>query len=292
MPDEPKGKASGTITENPNKGTVVNGSIADIDFNNVPEDIREAVKTVVASKVKNFQADYSKKTGDLATLRKKVEDKELSLGEWVKLKDALDKNPDLAKVLNQTWLDFDSGKLSKKTVSENLNLIDKLIGQSENSDSKEDLRQLREIIKQETDTSGLRGEIKVLTDQISLLQTTTRLSQVDRVDKGMEGLDTRFGNDIIDKYRGDIKTMMMKYPGQTAEKVFLQLADGSDIKTAYLNEAKAQEKAETIRKKRGLDPAGNSVVGEIVKPRTKTGRVDVKKFIANIVQKHGLGKGL
>ncbi len=295
MPDEPKGTASGTTVENPTgKETTVNGSIADVDFSDVPEDIREAVKMKVASKVKNFQSDYSKKTGDLATLRKKVEERETSLGEWIKMKEALDAKPELAKVLNQTWLDFESGKLGKspKTVEKNLGLLDKLIKDTDNSDYKEDLRNLREIIKEETDTGGLKGEVKTLKDQIAALTSATRLSQVDRVDKGMEDLDTRFGKDIIDKNRDDIRSMMLKYPGQAAEKVFLQVADGSDIRTAYLNEAKAKEKAELIRKKRGLEPGGESFVGEIERPRTKEGRVDIPKFIKNIVQKHGLGKGL
>lgn len=292
LPDEPKGTASKDTPDNQGQKQE-NGSIADIDFSDVPEDIREAVKAKTALKTKNFQSDYTRKTGELSTLRKKLEQKEVNLGEWEKIKQAVEEKPELANVLKKTWEDFESGKSpSKKEVDKDLKLLDKLIEQTDDSGYKEDLRRMREIIKEETGVGSLRDEIKTLKNEIGLLRSTTRSVQAGRVSEDLEELSDRFGKDIIDKYADSIKTMALKYPTTSIEKVFLQLSDGDDVRTAYLNEAKQREKRETERKKKGLEPSGEGIVKDIEIPRLKSGRVDTRKHMERIVAKHNLGKGL
>lgn len=285
--DDPSGKSAGKKPDE-------NGSIADVDFSDVPENIREAVKAKTASKVKHFQSDYTKKTEELSTLRKNLEKRESNLGDWEKIKTSVEEKPELANVLRKTWDDFESGKLSKpsKAVKEDLKLLDKLIDQTNDAGYKEDLRAMREIIKEETDVGSLKDEIKSLKDQLIRIDSTTRSVQADRIEKELSNLSNRFGKDVVDKYTTDIKVTAAKYPNTSVEKIFLQLADDSDIRTAFLNEAKQREKEEIERKKKGLEPSGEGVVKDIEIPRTKEGRVDTRKYIERIVNRHGLGKGL
>ena len=61
------------------KETAANGAISDLDFSDVPEKDREAVKVKTAEKVKQYQSGYTKKSQELADKKKDLEAKEKSL---------------------------------------------------------------------------------------------------------------------------------------------------------------------------------------------------------------------
>jgi hypothetical protein len=266
--------------------------IADIDFSDVPEEHREAVKAKVASKVKNYQSGFTKKTDDIAKLRKDLEAKITNLAVWEQVKDDVEKDPELAKKLNKVW------DAHKKGVSlspgqqdaikdKNLRTLDKLIDQTTDPDNRESLRNLRTIIAEETGKADLEAKIKLLEDKISLLTSTTRSVQMGRVKDGIKELEDEFGSEMINKYYDSLLSISSKPENSriAIRKIFLQLADDNDIETAYLNKAKLKQKKETDRKKKGLEPGGDNKITPLDVPRDKSGRVNMKDYIRNIVAK-------
>ena len=197
--------------------------------------------------------------------------------------DEMEKDPGLSKALDKVYSDHKSGRISKSEAQDrNLKLLDRKIEDADDSTARESLKEIRQIISEETNAGSLFEKIDSLEKEVNFLKSNAALSQTDRVESQLGEMRSRFGKDMIEKYEAEIKAASLKYPGQDIEKLFYHYASKDDLRTALLNEHKKKEKDEIDKKKNGSAPGGSSVHTPVDVPRDKGGRVNWSGFIKNM----------
>lgn len=286
---EDKGKGKGQQADK------LEALIQDVDFSDVPEGIREQVKKATAEKVHQYDKGFRAKTESLAEKEKALKVTEESLSGLKTIQKELQDDPKLAEVVNKVYYDYKSGKLVKpKEASSAVKKLDKLIEGTDDADQREQLRDMRDIIKEEAgegsqEVSDLKEEIKRLKEEIGSVKDFSLTSRTERVNSQIEELKDRFGKEVVEKYEKDIQFSAIKYPHQTVLKLFYHFADENDIKSALLTEEKQKEKKELERKKQGAFPSfKESSTEKIEPPRDKAGRVNMRNFLSKIIDKHGI----
>ncbi len=237
--------------------------------------------------------DYTKKTQALSEKEKAIQLKEQEQAGLKKIIDEMNTNPDLNTALNKVYADFKSGKISKPDVKDrNLKKLDKLIDDATDPSQRENLRDIREIIKEEADlgdVSSLRGEIKSLRDKLSQIENASLIGINDKIERDIKTLEEKFGKDLVDKYRNDIRSMATKYPQNSIPKIFKHFCDDDEYEQAILKEAKRKEKEELERKKRGSSPGGlETITAKTPLNKGVGGRVTHDSIIQRIKEKIGM----
>lgn len=255
------------------------GLIEDIDFSDVDEHIRNDVIAKVTEKVKHYDSGFRSKTEDLSKERKSLEIQQQELKDLIRLRDEIQNDPDLEEAVTKVINDHRAGiKSTKKEIDKNLKLLDQILESTDDSSQKEQLRQMREIIKQESGSPELLEELKKMKDELASLKTATSASISGRFETEFGKLEDKFG-DLARKFKEDIRTMAYKYPEYLANGKFSRLlyhfADDSEIETALLDHAKKKEKGEIKRKEEGTYPSGEEItVSKVTVPRDRLGRVN------------------
>jgi len=236
--------------------------------------------------------DYTKKTQELADKEKTLNAEATRVAGLKAIVDEMEADPKLKETLNKVYSDFKSGKIAKpENKDSNLKKLDKLIEDTSDPAQREQLRDIREIIKEEVpDTKGLEDKISKLENELSLIKNAALIGQTDRVEIQLGKLEEKFGADLVGKYKKEIMATAIKFPNQTVNKLLYHFADDSEIETALLNQAKKKEKEELDRKKKGSSPSGGepSFVAktELVKDK-RTGRVTFDSFKQRILERLG-----
>ena len=238
--------------------------------------------------------DYTKKTQSLAEQEKALKEKETQVSGLKAIVDEMEANPKLKETLNKVYTDFKSGKISKSETAKDRDLkkLDKLIEDTSDPAQREQLRDIREIIREEAPTADiktLKDTISALKDEVSILKNATLIGQTDRVDSQLVKLENKFGADLVNKYKKDIQAMALKYPRQSIQKLFYHFADDSEIETAILNQAKRKEKEELDRKKKGSSPSGidGSFTAKTELKKDKTGRTTFDSIKQRVLERLG-----
>ena len=208
--------------------------------------------------------------------------------------DEMDSDPKLKETLNKVYSDYKSGKIAKSVDNKDSNLkkLDKLIEEASDPGEREKLRDIREIIKEEAplaDTASLKEMIGSLKEEIATLRSTQNIGQTERVEVQIAKLEEKFGADLIDKYRVDIKAMALKYPNQTVSKILYHFADDSEIEAAILSGSKKKDKEELERKKFNSFPGGqdNFFTAKTPLQKDKTGRITMESLRSRILERLG-----
>jgi len=206
--------------------------------------------------------------------------------------DEMDSDPKLKETLNKVYSDFKSGKIAKSdtTKDSSLKLLDKRIDEASDPATREQLKEIREIIKQETpDTKGLEDKISKLENELSLIKNAAIIGQTDRVESQLQKLEEKFGVDLVSKYKKDIVATALKYPNQSVNKLLYHFADDSEIETALLKQAKTKEKEELDRKKRGSSSGtDDSFVAKTPLEKDKrTGRTTFESIKQRVLERLG-----
>src|SRR3990167_2555133 len=131
-PEGDVGAAQGGSSGKGEGNQLLDGSISDMKLdilNKLPEEERKAVLTEITNKVKNLQSISTKKSEELSKQLKELENSKENLAAWMKIKETVDSDPKLAKVLSKTFDDYRSGKSDKSSeeIEEDLNVIDQWI---------------------------------------------------------------------------------------------------------------------------------------------------------------------
>lgn len=237
--------------------------------------------------------DYTKKTQELADKEKTLNAETTRVAGLKAIVDEMEADPKLKETLNKVYSDFKSGKISKSddTKDRNLKLLDKRIDESSDPATREQLKEIREIIKEETpDTKGLEDKISKLENELLLIKNSAIIGQTERVESQLQKLEEKFGTELVSKYKKDIMATAIKFPNQTVNKLLYHFADDSEIETALLKQAKTKEKEELDRKKKGSSPSGaeGSFVAKTPLEKDKrTGRVTTSSLIQRIKERLG-----
>lgn len=209
--------------------------------------------------------------------------------------DEMESNPKLKESLNKVYSDFKSGKISKSedTKDRNLNKLDKLIEETSDPAQREQLRDIREIIKEEApleDVKNLKEEIKAIKEELYLVKNAALTGQNDKVESQLQKLEERFGADLVNKYKENVKATALKYPNQVVSKIFYHFADDSEIETAILNQVKKKEKEILEQKKRNSLPFGSDTSFAAKTPLEKdkrTGRITFGSLKQRVLERLG-----
>lgn len=220
--------------------------------------------------------DYQNKTIEIARERKAIEEERKRIGTWKPIMDKVDTDPKLRDTLSKVLTDYESGKISKsETVKDrNLKILDKKLEEASDPEVKESLREIRQIIDQETGVGELKAEIAELKEIIASVRNNTLISISDRVEKQLSDVSQKFGKDVVGKYESEIRKAASQYPNQSARKLFLYYASDEDATTALLNEAKQKKEEEVKLKTNGSMTTVDTVHTKIEPVRDKRGRID------------------
>jgi hypothetical protein len=237
--------------------------------------------------------DYTSKTQKLAEQEKALKEQEEKVAGLKAIVDEMETDPKLKETLNKVYSDYKSGKISKSVDNKDRDLksLDKLINETSDPAQREQLRQIRTIIKEETpDIKDMEEKIVKLENELSLIKNTALIEQTDKVEIQLQKLEEKFGADLVGKYKKGITATAIKYPNQTVQKLLYHFADDSEIETALLNQAKKKEKEELDRKKKGSSPggAGDSFVAKTPLDKDKrTGRVTFESIKQRVLERLG-----
>ena len=235
--------------------------------------------------------DYTKKTQELAEKEKTLNAETTRVAGLKAIVDEMEADPKLKETLNKVYSDFKSGKISKsETKDSNLKKLDKLIDDASDPAQREQLRDIREIIKEETpDNKALEEKVAKLEGELSMIKDAALLGQTDRIESQLARLKEEYGNDLVDKHKEGIKALALKFPRQEIENILLHLSDKSEVRTALLNQAKKKEKEELERKKRGSSASGTetSFTAKTELKKDKAGRVTLESLRDRIMERLG-----
>lgn len=220
--------------------------------------------------------DYLNKTTKLNEERKVLEAELKRIGAWKPIMDKVDVDPKLRDTLSRVMSDYDSGKISKSdTVKDrNLKILDKKLEEASDPEVKESLREIRQIIDQETGVGELREKIAELEEVIASVRNNALIGISDRIEKQLSDVSQKFGKEVVGKYETEIRKAAAQYPSQSARKLFLYYASEEDATTALLNEAKQKKEEEVKLKINGSTTTVNNVHTKIEPVRDKKGRID------------------
>jgi hypothetical protein len=239
--------------------------------------------------------DYTKKTQELSKKEEALKVEETRVAGLKSIVDEMEADPKLKETLNKVYSDFKSGKISKSddVKDRNLKLLDKRIEETTDPAAREQLREIREIIKEEApvgEVSALKGELKLLKEEIALIKNNALIGQTDRIETQLQKLEEKFGTELVGKHKTDIIALSLKYPRQPVAKLLYSLADDSELETALLNQAKKKEKTELDRKKKGSSSGGgeDSFVAKTALTKDKrTGRTTFESLKQRVLERLG-----
>ena len=264
------------------------GLIADIDLSDVPEQYRNEVRKKLGEKVKQYDTGFRSKTEDLAREREQVQSQKVALRDLTVLRDEISSNPALEKKITKVINDFRAGNFNPddSKTKEASKLLDKLIDNASDAETKEQLRQMRQIVKDEIpDTSSMKEELQSMRKELESLKNATLTGQAERVTQKIGQLEERFGKDIIGKYKEQIKESALKFPGVEISKLFYSYADENDVKSALLYEAKHEKEIEQKRKEEGSSTGGNGYRTPVTLKKDRHGRTDIKDLVGQLVSR-------
>lgn len=270
-------------------GEKLEGAVQDINFDDVPENIRAEVIKAVTGKVKLYDAGFRTKSEGLSAEKKELEARKDKLRELEQLQTEIQGNPQFEKAVQKTIADFRAGKIhTEKQVDKSLNKLDQLVSKAESADQREQLVQLREIIREESGSNNSSDDrVKALEDKIALLESQQAFGLTSNIASVMEKSEAKYGKEFVDKYRDKATAMLQRYPaylkGSESWRVFANLSSEEEMSTALIAASNKKQAVLNKQKENGEFPGGkSSSPWKDDKPKTARGRHDWGKRIANM----------
>lgn len=261
----------------------LDGSISDIKFDDVPENMREQMQKLLIPKAKHLQSMISKKSEELKMEKEALADREKVVANLEVWRQEFEKDPNLTLAFEKFYHNYKSGKVdTSEKVDKGLKVIDKAIEQASDEDRPglEKLKvMLNEGAKEAMDkTVSLETEVNSLKEELISLKSASQIGVTEKVRREVSSLRSRFGKEFVDKHETAITTMAKKYPQEDAETILFLIAKKTpeglkEYKQALLKEVEFEKKKELDKLKGGIDPAGSSVTTTVEAPRDKGGRV-------------------
>ena len=288
-PGDGAGAGQGTASGQTGTGTNpdgVNDVIADMDMSvikDLPEEKQKVILTEWTKKAKNLQSIGSKKVNEKL---KELEMSQQRLSSWNNVITKFEADPKLQEVIKQTITDYNSGKMTPKQVeSKATRKLDQLLETTTDPEVREQLRQTRQIIREEANLEPLKQKINDLEGELARIRSTTFTVAEDRVNSAISDLSSKFGAELVGKYENDIRQSLIKNIKLDPERTFFFLATPNDTRTAIANESKKAK--ETSKRKPGIDPSASpSVVTISEHTRDKGGRVEAKSIVRRVLERH------
>lgn len=192
--------------------------VSGIDISDVPEGDRPRIKELLEKKVKSLEGGYQEKFKEIASF-KKAQEELVQSGLTV----------EEAKQVLANYVDSKKNPVNKEQ-KEAKKLLDNLID-SAPSEQKESLRQLRQILMEETDIGKIRqelNEMKQVLGNVSAGFTNTKRREIE---SEFSSLEDRYGKDLVSKYRDVMIDEALKH-GVSPSQVLRFRASDDEIEQA------------------------------------------------------------
>lgn len=196
-------------------------------------------------------------------------------------------NPELNTQLNKVYSDFKSGKITASQADQKAGkMLDKLIDNASTAEEREALMRTRRIIEEETSDrlsamTALEKKIADLESKLLGVTETARSIQEKEANDRMKQVRTKFGDELVNKYEADLKSLTVKYPRLSLNALVATVVGDDEMEKALLNNKEKLDKEELERKKKGSFPGlGGGMPGDKKAeiPRDKNGRIDWKNW--------------
>lgn len=273
-------------TGNKSSQVKLSGILSDIDVSDVPEEIRSEVVKHLEKKVKNYDSGFQSKAADLARERKELEEQRYKVRDLIRLQEEVHSNPDLKDEIENVITQARAGNLKRKDVNSSTDkMLDKLIANAPDAETREQLNLLRNVVKEEVkDLVSLKDQYAGILKKVESIENVTKISQGERVESKINSLKERFGKEIVDKHQEDLRKLAAQYPNMAAEKLFYFTASDEELSSAFVNEQKRKLELEEKRKAEGSFGAARGIKKPIELSKDKFGRTNFRdlaqKFFA------------
>ena len=250
--DTKKGMSQDDATgETKTGGTPVYAS--GVDISDIPEQDRPRITELLSKKASLLEKGYQGKFQKVAQLEK-INDELASLG--------VDANEARDVILKHVETKKNPQTTQKKDA---LNKLDTLIANAP-YEQQQALKDMRDIIQEETEIPALRKQIQDLTNAVNNLSGVSNDTRKERLNAELTDLKDKYGSDIIEKYQDAIIAEGVKYPKLSARKLLQIIASDDDVEQAVLFKGK---KLLTPEKKNAISSTGEGVT-------TATEKIDIK----------------
>jgi len=187
--------------------------------------LSESDREKLISEMKGFNADYTRKTMELARTRKELEAREVEIKKVAE---------NLAKV----------GQSNVPQVkAEAEDSFDSLIQNAATPQDREALRKFRDVIRRETNVSDLKKEIEELKSLLKVQSDSYQGDRVEQLHKQIDGLKDKYGADLVEKHRDQIVQNGVQNR-ISARKLLHYFADEDALEQALRVQVKKKENGE------------------------------------------------
>lgn len=238
-PKQPNNETNAQVSKSQEKGETKSGEtpifVAGIDVSDVPENDRPRIKELLEKKAGLLEKGYQGKFKEVASLKKAL--------------DSLERqgiNVDEAQTAVQEYIDKKKNPSLTQEKKVAVKILDKIMDEAQ-PEQRESLKQLREIIGQETNVSELQKKIEQLENTLSNVATGYTGARKKEVETEINSLRTKYGDELVDKYYDTILNDCIKYPNATVKKALHIHADPDEIEQAIIKrDTRQKEKINAI----------------------------------------------
>lgn len=289
-PDDVKDPSGSQAGSQAGQATKLTGILSDIDLSDVPENIRGEVAKRLEEKVKRYDSGFQSKMADLSKERRELEEQRYKMRDLMRLQEEVSGNPDLEGEITNLINQARAGNLKKKDVNSSTDkMLDKLISSADNAETREQLQLLRNVVKEEVkDLVELKDQYKGILDKMKSLESVTHMTQMERADAKIKSLTDRFGKEVIEKYKDDLKKLAVQYPNMSTEKLFYFTATDEELSSALVAEQKRKLEQEEKRKLDGSFGTTSGIKRPIELVKDKHGRTNFRDLATKLFQKAGV----
>lgn len=228
--------------------------VAGVDISDIPEQDRVRLRAKLEEKARLIEKGYQPKFQEVATLKK--------------AKDWLQSQGIPAEEVEQIiQKHIDQKKNPLAITNEKKDAVKTLDTLIENApyEQKETLKQMRQIILEETNASKLEKKIDELERKVLYFQGKDLQLGKQVVEADLVTLESKFGKDVIAKYRDNVISEWEKYPNSKAKDILKYVVPDEEYEQALLS------------KKSNVENKLNAISSQGAGVTSSTATIDVRK---------------
>lgn len=197
---------------------------------------RAEIAERLTGKVKGYETAYTRKTQELSAREQEIRQ--------------VAENLKAAQGTRQEGRAFDAAQEA------GLKKLDALMKNTADPQARETLRDLRDIIAEETELPKLRKELEELRSFVNGIRQETTVTRAQGLDKEISELSRQYGQ-IVEKHSDQIKKLGVQYPQFNAEKLLYSVADPDEIRQALVVQSKKTKGAEVVQNGQPAKPTSS-----------------------------------
>lgn len=261
--ETPQASSPSQASETQSGGTPQPEYVSGIDISDVPEQDRPRIREALSKKAGLLEKGYQQKYSEIAKF-KKAQDELVNSGLSV---------DEAQQVLSRHLESKKNPQATTQAQQQTGRTLDKLLDMSP-AEQKDALRQLDTIIKEQSADSPvvieLKKELAEMKKALSAVQGRDFVTAKSKAESDLEGLKTKFGNELIDRHRDLIMGEWSKYPQTQIKDIVKYVVPDEEYEQAILSSRKPSQT--TKEKINAISSAGSGIssVQDAYNPKMKT----------------------